>query len=94
LVTGSQDEGFGIPLVESMSRGVPVVVSDIEIFREIGGKAAVFFDQNDALAFASAVKTLETNPSWMDRSRLSARQAEEFNWDKSAAELIELLGRL
>ena len=94
LVTGSQDEGFGIPLVESMTRGIPVVVSDIEIFREIGGKAAIFFDQNDAEAFASAVKTLETNPRWMDYSLLSSRQADEFNWDKSAAELIEMMGRL
>ncbi|MEY3889622.1 MAG: hypothetical protein RI931_744, partial [Actinomycetota bacterium] len=94
LVTGSQDEGFGIPLVESMSRGVPVVVSDIEIFREIGGQAAVFFDQNDAASFSNAVKTLESNPRWMDRSHLSMRQSEEFNWDKSAAELIELMGRL
>lgn len=94
LVTGSQDEGFGIPLVESMSRGVPVVVSDIEIFREIGGKAAIFFDQNSAEAFAAAVKILETNPRWMDHANLSVRQAEEFNWDKSAAELIELMNRL
>lgn len=94
LVTGSQDEGFGIPLVESMSRGVPVVVSDIEIFREIGGNAAVFFDQNDASAFAAAVKTLESNPRWLDRSTLSLRQSEKFNWDKSATQLIELMGRL
>ncbi len=94
LVTGSQDEGFGIPLVESMSRGVPVVVSDIDIFREIGGQAAVFFDQNDSASFSNAIKTLESNPRWMDRSNLSIRQAEEFNWDKSAAELIELMGRL
>ena len=94
LVTGSQDEGFGIPLVESMSRGVPVVVSDIEIFREIGGKAAIFFDQNDELSFATSVKTLESNPNWLDYSALSMRQAEEFNWDKSATELIELMARL
>lgn len=94
LVTGSQDEGFGIPLVESMSRGVPVVVSDIEIFREIGGKAAVFFDQNDPSAFAAAIKTLESNPRWMDRSALSVRRSEEFNWDKSAGALIDLMAGL
>lgn len=94
LVTGSQDEGFGIPLVESMSRGVPVIVSDIEIFREIGGLAAVFFDQNDELAFVEAVKSLESNPKWLERSMLSMKQADEFNWDKSATQLIELMAKL
>lgn len=94
LVTGSQDEGFGIPLVESMSRGVPVVVSDIEIFREIGGQAAVFFDQNDEMSFVTGVKSLESNPLWLERSALSMKQAEQFNWDKSAVELIEMLNRL
>lgn len=48
LVTVSRDEGFGIPLVESMSLGTPVIVSDIPIFREIGGGAAVYVDIHGA----------------------------------------------
>lgn len=94
LVTGSRDEGFGIPLVESMNRGVPVVVSNIEIFKEIGGDASIFFEADDAQDFANAVKKLESNPEWIAASKKSIRQAEKFNWDRSAGDLIEMVGRL
>ena len=94
LVTGSRDEGFGIPLIESMSRGVPVVVSDIEIFREIGGDVALFFDQENPSDFAAQVKKLESNPMWTERGKASRRHAEQFNWDRSAGDLIEMISKL
>jgi glycosyltransferase involved in cell wall biosynthesis len=94
LVTGSRDEGFGIPLIESMSRGVPVVVSDIEIFKEIGGDAALFFDQESPDDFASAVRKLEANPAWVERGEASRKHAEQFNWERSAGDLIEMISRL
>jgi glycosyltransferase involved in cell wall biosynthesis len=94
LVTGSRDEGFGIPLIESMSRGVPVVVSDIEIFKEIGGEAALFFDQESPEDFALQVRKLEANPAWIERGAASRKHAEQFNWDRSAGDLIELISRL
>ena len=94
LVTGSRDEGFGIPLVEAMSRGIPAVVSNIEIFREIGDDAAIYFDQESPESFAQAVKQLESNPRWLEVSAKSIRRAHDFNWDKSAADLIELINQL
>jgi glycosyltransferase involved in cell wall biosynthesis len=91
LVSGSRDEGFGIPLVESMNRGVPIVISDIPIFREIGGSAAIYFDQEDPTAFARAIESISDNDEWMKASRASQIQAKKFSWDTSATALLELL---
>lgn len=94
LVSASHDEGFGIPLVESMSRGVPVIVSDIPIFREIGGHAAVYFDQEDANSFVTAVRSLEAAADWKARSDASLEQASKFTWKKSAEALADLLKQI
>lgn len=91
LVTASLDEGFGIPLVEAMGLGIPIVVSDIPIFREIGGDAALFFPAEDPQRLADAVLTLEKPGEWSERSRRSVAQASSFTWKTSAARLFELL---
>ncbi|ROR66968.1 glycosyltransferase family 4 protein [Agrococcus jenensis] len=92
LVHASRDEGFGIPLLEAMSLGVPVVVADTAIFREVGGDAASFFPVGDADALARAVRTLEGE--WAARSRASLEQAARFSWRESAARLAAFLERV
>jgi glycosyltransferase involved in cell wall biosynthesis len=87
LVSASLDEGFGIPLVEAMALGVPVVVSDITIFREIAGDAGIYFDPTDATAAATAIKTLEAPGVWADRSNRSVAQSSRWSWERSAAQL-------
>lgn len=85
LVHASHDEGFGIPLLEAMSLGVPVVVADTPIFREVGGDAARRFPVGDADALARAVRALEGE--WGQASRASRQQAARFSWRDSAARL-------
>ncbi|PPF85535.1 mannosyltransferase [Subtercola sp. Z020] len=94
LVTASLEEGFGIPLVESMSRCTPVVVSDIPVFREIGGDAALYFDATDPRALADAVEQLEDPKEWFRRSLASKDRAETFSWASSATALLALLEEL
>ena len=94
LVTASLDEGFGIPLVESMGYGTPVVVSDIPVFQEIGGEAALYAPATDPAAFAARIRSLEDVEEWKRRSALSREQAGVFSWAASARAIAELAREL
>ena len=91
IVTACWDEGFGIPLIEGEAAGVPLVLSDIPLFHEVGGGAAVYFDHSEAAAFAAAVLSLEVPGEWRRRSEASRARSAEFSWDESARRLLALL---
>jgi glycosyltransferase involved in cell wall biosynthesis len=90
-VTASLDEGFGIPVIEAMTAGVPVVCSDIPIFREIGGEAALFAPATNPHAFAHAVRSLEDPSEFARVSTLGKTQARSYNWKESAKALLDVL---
>ncbi|MBN9240967.1 MAG: mannosyltransferase [Micrococcales bacterium 70-64] len=91
LVTASRDEGFGLPVVEAQALGTPVLLSDIPIFREIGGPAAGYFDPDSTASFVAAVRELEDPAEWERRSAEAARWARRFNWPDAAKQLLEVL---
>jgi glycosyltransferase involved in cell wall biosynthesis len=92
LVSASKDEGFGIPLIEAMSLGTPVVCSDIPIFREVADGAALYFDADDAEQFAKQVQTLGSE--WRQASQKALENAERFSWADSARKLDGLFAEL
>lgn len=94
LVSASKDEGFGIPVVEAMERGCPVILSDIPIFEEVAGPAGLRFAATDAIAFAEQVKRLGDKRDWKLHSDLGLSQAEFFTWEDSAELFIELCEEL
>ncbi|MEY2848146.1 MAG: hypothetical protein RI885_811 [Actinomycetota bacterium] len=94
MVSACFDEGFGIPLIEALAAATPLVVSDIPVFREVGGRAATFFDPTSAHAFAEAVLSMDTPERWNELTALALDQAEEFTWERSARELLELIETL
>ena len=88
LVTASKDEGFGIPVVEAMSRSIPVVVADIPIFREVAATAGTFFNPTIPAEFAAAVKSLEGQQAWQLASQNVLERSKSFDWNESADKLI------
>ena len=94
LATTSLDEGFGLPLIEAMVRGTPIVVSDIPIFREIGGSAAVYTPPLDVASVAAALRGLDDPEEWMRRSTAARAQATRFDWQRSARTLLGVLERV
>ena len=91
LLSASREEGFGIPLVEAMSVGTPVVVSDIAVFREVCGDAALYVRTGDAAGFAAAVRGLADPGAWHQRSAACRERAATFSWDASARVLLPAL---
>lgn len=94
LVTLSKAEGYGLPLVEAMALGTPVVVADTEIFREVGGDAAHYVPADSPEAFAAAVHALAEPDQWAESSTASIAQAGTFSWDSSARELLAIAQEL
>ena len=94
LVSASKDEGFGIPLVEAMQHSTPLVVSNIAIFKEVAQDAAVYFNHNDPIEFAAAIRSLEVPAEWEKLSTNSRQRADFFNWDRSADLLLEVLEQI
>ncbi|AJT40994.1 glycosyltransferase family 4 protein [Psychromicrobium lacuslunae] len=90
LVTLSKAEGYGLPLVESMTLGTPVVVADTEIFREVGGDAASYVPADDSAAFAAAVAKLSEPGEWQHRSQASLARAATYSWQQSAQALLAM----
>lgn len=95
LVTLSLAEGYGLPVVEALSHGTPVVTSDLPIFTEITAAAthslaAQQVDPHSAEAFAEAVRALDDPTAFAAASASAAQSNEAYSWEDSARRLLEL----
>jgi len=95
LVFPSLHEGFGIPLVEAMASGCPVVCANATSIPEVVGDAALMFDPGSPNALAEAIWSV-----WNDDERLASmrekglQRAKEFSWKRTVAETVAVYRRI
>jgi glycosyltransferase involved in cell wall biosynthesis len=84
-------EGFGLPLVEAMSCGCPVITSNCGSLPEVASAGAQCFDAFDVSGMADALSKLLCNPEELQQKRSAAlSRAADFSWDKAAQETISV----
>ncbi len=92
LIQPSESEGFGLPVIEAMACGTPVIASDIPALREVGGSAAEYCPVGDIEAWTS--RTLELLSEDLNRREVRRRtcieQASRFSWSENASRMTDV----
>lgn len=90
VVLPSRLEGFGLPVLEAMIRGVPVACAAIDTLREVAGDAALFFDQADVASVSDAIEQILGDDELRARLRMRGEaRAAEYTWSATARSTVE-----
>ncbi len=91
LVYPSLYEGFGLPPLEAMASGTPVIVSDRSTLPEVVGAAGVQIDADDEAGLRDALLRFDEDPAfWQQRAEASLVQASQFSWERCARETLAI----
>jgi len=95
LVHPALYEGFGLPPLEAMACGTPVIVSNVSSLPEVVDDAALLVDPLDVEAWAVAMQQLLTNTSLHEELRQKGlRRAQSFSWERAARETLDVYTRV
>lgn len=88
-------ESFGIPILEAMACGIPVITSNTSAIPEIAGKHAILIDPCDANAIASQLLKLEQDVSYRNfQIQYGLERVKQFSWQQTAQELLKVYKRV
>ncbi len=95
FVTTSHYEGFGLPVLEAMARGIPCVVSNIAAHREVAGGAAIYADAANVEEFADSITSLLDDATGRRRrSEEGLERANKFSWQETARRTLRVYERV
>jgi glycosyltransferase involved in cell wall biosynthesis len=88
MIYVSSFEGFGVPVIEAMQCGVPVITSNVTAMPEVSGGAALLVDPFDIKAISTAMERIYTDVDLREKlSSAGIEQSKKFNWDEAADQL-------
>jgi glycosyltransferase involved in cell wall biosynthesis len=88
-------EGFGLPPLEAMACGTPVITSNLTSIPEVTNEAALLIDPNDHVKLASAIEKVLNNPTQLEQmSKDGLKQASKFSWETCARETLGVYEKL
>jgi len=88
-------EGFGLPLLEAMACGTPVITSDIDVVREVVGDAAMLVDPRSPAELADAMRRVVSAGDFRDElARRGIARARKFPWEQTAARTLAVFQRV
>jgi len=90
----SYSEGFGLPLIEAIYRGTPVVASDIPVSREVVGEYCIFFEQDNALDLCRKIKETDKTEGCYEMWKKKLGEYRAVTWSESAAGMKKALKSL
>ncbi len=89
VVFPSVYEGFGLPILEAVSRGTPVLTSQGTVMESILGDCGIYFNPNSPESIAKAIEEF-----WGHRTVISSKLAEQYTWENSARKLIDVFQKV
>ena len=87
----SYTEGFGLPIIEAIQRGTPVLAANVPVLREVGGDYCVWFEQDNAEELCGAVCALANSSGWYEKLKNNNKCFHAVTWEKCYSMMDKVL---